>query len=479
MLKVQNTLGRELQEFKPIEKNKIKVYQCGPTVYSRQHIGNLSSAIRGDLIRRSLEYLGFDVTWTRNITDVGHLSGDNEGDADTGEDRMAKGAKKEGSSPEEIAKKYTDLYHQDIKKLNVKMPDFETIATKYVKQMAKLVQDLIDRGFAYSTEKAIYFEVDKFDDYNKLNLQKLDENLVGAGHGDESDSEKKKPYDFAVWFFKTGVHKNALQTWEHKFTGIEQSALLGFPGWHIECSAMAKDTLGETIDIHIGGIEHIPIHHTNEIAQSEAANGKTFSNYWIHHELLMVDGGKMSKSIGNVYSLDDLEEKGFSPLDYRYFLLQANYRTKQNFTFEALEASKKAYNKLKKKLNKLDKEANNENIDQESKDKFIKQLENDFNIPAALSIAWEVLNSDLDDAKKYSTILDFDRVLGLDLGYSSLNQRRRGSGTAPSKENEQEINKLISEREQARKEKDYAKADKIRDRLREKFGFEVKDEKTR
>jgi cysteinyl-tRNA synthetase len=353
MLKVQNTLSKQLEDFRPIEDGKIRFYQCGPTVYSRQHIGNLSSAVRGDLIRRALEFLGYEVSFVRNITDVGHLSGDNEGDADTGEDRMAKGAKKEGLSPEEIAQKYTDLYHQDLRKLNVHAPSKETIATEYVHQMAQMVQDLIDRGHAYATDKAIYFEVDTFPSYNNLNRQKLDKNQSGAGHGSEWDPGKKKPYDFSIWFFKTGVHAKALQTWDIEFNGISQSTIAGFPGWHIECSAMAKSELGDTIDIHMGGVEHIPIHHTNEIAQSEAANGVEFANYWLHHELILIDGGKMSKSLGNVYYLEDLAEKGFAPLDFRFFLLQAHYRSKQNFTWEALGASATSRKRLVDTLAKL------------------------------------------------------------------------------------------------------------------------------
>ncbi|MBD3281091.1 class I tRNA ligase family protein, partial [Candidatus Dojkabacteria bacterium] len=245
-MQIYNTLTRKLEKFEPIlptgrqaNPPTVTFYQCGPTVYSHQHIGNLFSAVKGDMIRRALQYLDYDVKYTRNITDVGHLVSDE----DEGEDKIAKGAKKEGLSPQEITEKYTKLYHQDLEKLNVLNPDFETKATDYIKQMADLVQNLIDKGFAYATDKAIYFEVDKFDRYNDLNKQKLEKNIGGAGHGEEGDPEKKKPYDFAVWFFKTGSHENALQTWEHNFEGIEQQTTQGFPGWHIECSAMAEDTL--------------------------------------------------------------------------------------------------------------------------------------------------------------------------------------------------------------------------------------------
>lgn len=468
MLKIQNTLTKQLEEFKPINQGKISFYQCGPTVYSHQHIGNMFSAVKGDLIRRALEYLGYEVKFVRNVTDVGHLSGDNDGDADIGEDRMAKGAKKEGTTPEEIAKKYTEIYHTDIKKLNVKSPTLETVATHYIDQMAELVQDLIDRGYAYATDKAIYFEVDKFPSYNDLNKQKLEENRQGAGHGSESDRGKKKNYDFAVWFFKTGVHENALQTWEKTFDGIEQPVKQGFPGWHIECSAMARDSLGDTIDIHMGGVEHIPIHHTNEIAQSEAANGKKFTNYWLHHELLLLDGGKMSKSLGNLYTLEDLEEKGFDPLDYRYFLLQAQYRSKQNFTWEALHASRSARKKLIKQLAQLAMKNEELRVNTGYKEQFVKFLENDFNIPGALSVVWDVLKSDVEDEEKLNTILDFDRVLGLRLEYN-LKLLQQENEDLP-----QEVIALFNKRQTSREEKDWQKSDELREMI-EAMGYEVKD----
>ncbi len=461
MLKIYNTLGRKLEEFKPIEEGKIRFYQCGPTVYSHQHIGNLSSAVRGDLIRRSLEYLGYEVNYTRNITDVGHLVSDD----DEGEDKMEKGSKREGLSPDEIAKKYSDIYHSDLKKLNVLEPDNETIATKYVIQMADMVQALLDKGYAYSTDKAIYFDVDKFDSYNDLNKQDLSKNRMGAGHGSEDDYGKKNPYDFSIWFFKTGVHENALQTWDYEFKGIEQPAKAGFPGWHIECSVMAKDTLGDTLDIHMGGVEHIPVHHTNEIAQSESANGVKYVNYWLHHEMLLIDGGKMSKSLGNVYTLDNLIEKGYDPLVFRYFLLQAHYRSKQNFTFEALDAAKIAYNKLRKFVSSLSKEDGSP-VDEEYKIKFKETLEDDFNIPKALAVVWEVTKSDLPDGEKYATLLDFDRVLGLELSKEAVNVEAHYTP---------EVKVLLEKREAAREGKDWDKSDEIRDKLRNKYKLNVLD----
>lgn len=464
MLRVTNTLTRKKEKFFSIEGKKVRFYQCGPTVYSRQHIGNLSAAVRGDLIRRSLMYLGYDVKYVRNITDVGHLVSD----GDEGEDKMAKGAKKENLTPEQIAQKYTDLYHQDLEKLNVLNPDVEPKATEYVYKMAELTQILLDKGFAYAKTKAIYFDVDKFPNYNVLNRQRLEKNKQGAGFGDVEDKEKKNPYDFALWFFKVGVHEKALQTWEYKFKGINQTVLEGFPGWHIECSAMALHTLGKTLDFHMGGIEHIPVHHTNEIAQSEAANGVKYVNYWLHHEHLQVDGGKMSKSLGNVYTMDDLEVKGFIGLDLRYFFLQAHYRTKQNFTFEALKSSKRGFQNLIDKIKSLD--GKDGKVNAKFKQRFIESLEDDFNIPMALSVTWETLNSKINDSDKKATVLDFDKVLGLDLIKIANKDNKL-------KLND-EVKKLLNEREIARKNKDFKKSDEIRDLLKNKYGLIVLDTKS-
>ncbi|MCA9386917.1 cysteine--tRNA ligase [Candidatus Dojkabacteria bacterium] len=462
-MKIYNTLGRELQEFKPINEHQVSFYQCGPTVYSRQHIGNLYSALKGDLIRRTLVYLGYEVKYVKNITDVGHLVSDE----DEGEDKMEKGAKKEGITPSEIAKRYTDLYHNDLKKLDILEPDVETVATQYVKKMADMVQDLLNNGYAYVTDKAIYFDVDKFKNYTELSGQKLEENKIGAGHGDEGDSEKKNPYDFAVWFFKVGKHANALQTWKHKFEGLEQPTEEGFPGWHIECSAMSKATLGDTIDIHMGGIEHIPTHHTNEIAQSEAANGAKFTNYWLHHEHLLMDGGKMSKSLGNVYTIEDLEEKGYSALDYRYFTLQSHYRSKQNFTWDALDSAKIAREKLENTIAKYKEQSSESTVNQDYKEKLKEALSEDFNIPKALGIIWEITKSDIPVSEKLGTILDFDSVLGLNLKDAEL---KTGSESYSP-----EVQELIDERNKAREEKNWEKADEIRDRLKAEFGIEVRD----
>lgn len=477
MLQIYNTLGRKREEFNPIREGIVSFYQCGPTVYSRQHIGNLSSAVRGDLIRRSFEFLDYgQVAYTRNITDVGHLTGENLGDADSGVDKLAKGAKAEGSTPEAVAKKYTDAYHADVAALNVMDPTYETIATEYIETMAEMVQELLDKGFAYVTQKAIYFDVSKKENYTQLSGQKLEENRVGAGHGSVDDtSEKRNPADFAIWFFKTGEHEHALQTWEYKFENIEQPILEGFPGWHIECSAMAKDTLGKTIDVHMGGIEHIPVHHTNEIAQSESANGQTFVNYWLHHEMLLIDGGKMSKSLGNVYSIDDLSEKGFEPLDFRYFLLGAHYRSKQNFTWESLGAASTAYSKLvskvaniKENIDPNDVLLKSELIENEFYVSFKNALEDDFNIPAGLAVVWDLIKSDEQPNIIYSLLLSFDTVLGLNLDKIDQND---------TKKIPKEAEALLKKREEARAEQNWDLADSLRDRLKNEFDIEPNDSK--
>jgi len=472
MLKIFNTLGREQQVFTPIEEGKIKVYQCGPTVYSTQHIGNMRAMVLGDLVIRSLKYMGFDVKYVRNYTDFGHLTGDNIGDADSGEDRMSKGAKKEGVTPKEIADKYIQIFEEDVTALNTELPTISARATDYIQPMIEMVQGLVEKGYAYITPTAIFFEVDKFPDYTKLNGQNLNMNRSGEGHGGVSDTNKKNPYDFAIWFFKTGEHANALQFWPSPFVSPLVENGNGFPGWHIECSAMILDTLGETIDIHMGGVEHVPTHHTNEIAQSESFTGKKYVNYWVHNEHLDVDGTKMSKSLGNVYNVKELASKGYDPLALRYFFLQSQYRSKQNFTFEALDSAATALNRLKTNIQNLATqieklESVRTEIDLESQAAFNTALEEDFNIPQALAVVWDLLRSNKSAEVKLSTILDFDRVLGLNLE-SILEQPE--DLNIPT-----EAKILIEERNMARIQKDFAKSDELRDRLKSEFGLLVKD----
>ncbi len=458
-IELYNTLSRQKEVFKPIKSGQVSFYQCGPTVYWTQHIGNLRAAVLSDLIRRTFTHAGYKVNFVRNYTDVGHLTGDNLGDADSGEDRMEKGAKREGLTPAQIAEKYIKLFETDVHDLNIREPNTKPKATDYIPAMITLVQDLLKKGFAYSTDLAVYFDISKAKDYTKLSGQKIEENIKGAGAGDITDPQKKNAQDFALWFFKAGTHANALQTWDSPMGQ-------GFPGWHIECSAMIKKLLGKTIDIHMGGIEHIPVHHTNEIAQSESANNAPLAHYWLHNEWLLANGAKMAKSEGTAYSLAEVKEKGFSPLALRYFFLQAHYRSKQNFTWEALQASATGYERLLKSVSALGTKVGK--IDKTFRQNFLSKIGDDFNSPQALAVISDLLKSSLSNADKKATILDFDKVLGLDLQKGSDTFKDIDKPVSP------EIQKLIDEREIARKNKDWAKADELRAKIIS-AGFEVKD----
>ncbi len=460
VLKIYNTLGREKQEFKPLKNGQVSFYYCGPTVYSIQQIGNMRGGVCADTIRRSLEYLGYDVNFVSNYTDVGHLTGDNEGDADVGEDRMEKGSKKEGLSPTEIADKYISIYEKDIKEMNILTPTTVCRATDYIQEMIDMIQVLLDKEFAYQTDWAIYFDISKVENYTQLSGQSLKDLKSGAGVGDVTDPQKRNSNDFAVWMFKTGKHKNALQTWP----AFEKE---GFPGWHIECSAMSKKHLGDTIDIHMGGVEHIPIHHTNEIAQSESANEVKFTNYWLHNEHLTVDGKKMGKSAGNAYTLEDIRSKGFNPLALRFFFLQAHYRSKQNFTWESMEASQKGYDGLISSLSNLGDIVGQ--VSEEFKNSFKEKLSDDFGVSQGLALISEILKSNLSNEDKLATIFDFDKVLGLDLEKNLGSSRRLELA-----ELSEEVRVLISQREEARENKNWEESDRLRDKIAA-LGFEVKD----
>lgn len=464
MLEIYNTATKKLEKFDPLKKGYVSFYHCGPTVYSVQHIGNLRGMTMGDLARRTLMYLGYQVDYVRNYTDVGHLVSD----GDAGEDKMAKGAKKEGLEPLEIANKYIRIFEKDTSELNLLEPTHKPRATEYVPQMIEMVQTLLDKGYAYSTPKAIYFDIRKFADYTKLSGQKLEDQDAGAGVGDVEDLDNKRhPADFAIWFFRTGVHQNALQWWKSPFSSPAVEDGAGFPGWHIECSAMARDLLGKSIDIHMGGVEHIPVHHTNEIAQSEAANDAKFVNYWLHNEHLTVDDRKMAKSEGTGFSLEQVAEKGFDPVVLRYFFLQAHYRSKQNFTWEALTASKVALERLVKQL--VDMEGSVGQIDVPYQTEFKTAIANDFNIPAGLAVAWRLLKDDnVSTANRVATLIDFDKVLGLGI--------ERLIRIIPAQiEILPEVQELLDERLQAREHKDWQRSDAIRDQLAAEYGLKVMD----
>ncbi|PIR13561.1 cysteine--tRNA ligase [Candidatus Falkowbacteria bacterium CG11_big_fil_rev_8_21_14_0_20_39_10] len=486
-LYLYNTLSRKKEEFKPIktssrpspskgegEKRVVSFYHCGPTVYWTQHIGNLRGMVCADLIRRVFEYNGYKFKHVRNYTDVGHLTGDNLGDADSGEDRMEKAAKREKLDPQKIAEKYIKEFEKDTKELNILEPTKKPRATKYIKEMIGMIEVLIKKDFAYTTDLAVYFDITKAKDYTRLSGQKLEDCISGAGKGDVSDSQKKCPSDFALWFFKAGKHKNALQFWPSPFKSSLVKNGEGFPGWHIECSAMSKKLLGDTIDIHMGGIEHAPVHHTNEIAQSESANGVEFTKYWLHNEHLLVNNKKMAKSEGTGFSLSEVKDKGFSPSALRYFFLQAHYRSKQNFTWEAMEAAESGLRHLKNQIRELGfydskgvyiKISGEKYINDNFKNKFLEVINDDFNIPQALAIVQDLLKSDLTKNEKLSTIKDFNKVLGLGLDKP---KQKRGLPV--------EIKNLIKSRKKARQEKNFKESDKLRDKI-EKFGYIIEDTK--
>lgn len=458
-----NTLTRKKEEFKPIKAGRLSFYYCGPTVYWTQHIGNLRGAYCADIIHRTFKYLNYDVFMARNYTDVGHLSSDQ----DEGEDKMEKTAKKENLNPNEIANKVIKIYEDDVSKINILEPKFKPRATENINEMIDIIQLLIAKGYAYVTDLAVYFEVDKFKNYNELSGRKSEKDKIGAGRGMVSDPKKKNQKDFSLWFFKAGVHKNALQFWPSPFFSALVEDGLGFPGWHLECSAMIKKLLGDTIDIHMGGIEHVSVHHSNEIAQSEAANGVKLANYWIHNEHLLINNGKMSKSQGTAFSLSDIESKGFSPMALRYFYLQAHYRSKQNFTFEALKASQKGLSGVLNKLEKLGK--NIGLVDEKFKENFLEYLLDDFNTSKTLSIIPEILKSKLSDEDKLATVLDFDLVWGLKLIDLINNNNNKLEDKMPD-----DINDILQERINARKNKDFQKSDELRLKL-ESLGYEVQD----
>ena len=446
-----NTLTRKKEIFKPNEEKKAKIYSCGPTVYYFAHIGNLRAYLFMDTLRRALKYNGYTLTHAMNITDVGHLVSD----ADEGEDKMLKAARRENKDPYEIAKFYTEKFLTDIDSLNIERPEIICKATEHIKEMEQYVQEIIKNGYTYETENTIYFDTAKLDKYGVLSNIKIEEQKAGARV--EFDQEKKNVTDFALWI---KAPENHLMKWD-SFWGK------CYPGWHLECSAMSRKYLGENFDIHTGGIDHIPIHHENEIAQSKGATGKMPANNWMHCEFLLVDGGKMSKSLNNLYTLKDLQEKGFSPLDYRMFNFSSHYRNKINFTFEAMESAKSALKRLKEgyKIHAQGKEEVDENLIKEYEQKFLQAINDDLNMPVAMSIVWEIIKNPNKSEQFAKLLKQFDLVLGLKLDEEEKIEE------LPT-----EILNLIKERELARQNKDWAKSDEIRDLIIAK-GYIVKDSK--
>ena len=453
-IKLFNTMGREKQEFKPILPGRVGMYCCGPTVYFYAHIGNLRTYIFEDLIRRMFLYNNYKITHVMNITDVGHLTSD----ADEGEDKMLKGAKREGKTAWEIAKFYEDAFMADCKKLNIQKPEITCKATDHIKDMIELIEKLEKNDFTYISEGNVYYDVSKFPNYGKF--AKLDLEELKAGARIKVDENKKSPFDFVLWFTKSKFENQEMK-WESPWG-------LGYPGWHIECSAMSMKYLGENFDIHCGGIDHIPVHHTNEIAQSEGATEKKWVDYWLHGEFLVMDKGKMSKSSGEILTLKVLIDKGFDPLDYRYLCLNTHYRTPLTFSFDSLEAAKNAFDNLKSKVIEFRKSSSakeHQELIEKYKDEFTEAINDDLNMPKALAVLWSVIkDKELNDHEKYSLIINFDEVLGL-----NLKNAEEIVYEIPS-----EIIELMNQRQEAKKAKDFAKADEIRNKITS-LGYAVDD----
>ena len=454
MLKIYNTLTKEKKEFEPIDKenNIVRMYSCGLTVYSYAHIGNMRTYIFMDTLRKVLKYNGYKIKHVMNITDVGHLTSD----ADEGEDKMAKSAREQNKSVYEIAKMYTEAYQKDFKKLNIEDTEVLAKATDHIKDMEEYVKEIIKNGYGYETSKGVYFDTSKLENYGRmLSNNKIEDLKDGARI--EVDKEKRNPQDFAIWIKAPKEH---IMKWD-SFMG------LCYPGWHIECSAMSRKYLGEEFDIHTGGVDHIPIHHENEIAQSIGATGKIPARNWMHVEFLQINGGKMSKSLKNVYTISDLEREGIEALAYRYFTYTAHYRTKLNFTWEAIKSAQVALNRLREATRQQkagENKADKERIE-EYKRRFEEAINDDINMPLAIAVVWDVAKEKEKSREYYELIKKFDEILSLELDREENTEKV---------EYPEEVEELLKERKEARENRDYKKSDELRDRIRE-HGFDVKD----
>ncbi len=450
-----NTLTRKKEIFIPIDSKEIRIYSCGPTVYKDATIGNLRTNIFQDILRRVLKYNGYKIKHAMNITDVGHLVSD----SDNGEDKMIKSAKELKKSPLEIAEHYSKLFFDDLKDLNIEIPEIVCKATEHINEMLKYVEKLVENGYAYETSTAIYFDVSKLDRYPMLSNLDLDNQKAGARI--EVDLEKRNPYDFAVWI---KAPENHLMKWNSPWG-------LSYPGWHIECSAMGQKYLGEQFDIHTGGIDLIPTHHENEIAQSKGKCGKIPANYWLHGEYLLINGGKMSKSLGNTYLLKDIKEKGYDPLVYRLFSYSCHYRNKLNFTWEGIEATAKSLERLRNAY-----QANLRGTDEltcddmkkitETEENFHKAINDDLNMPLAMSFVWEIARFQKKNPEVAKLLAKFDTILGIKINATN----------SQNEEIPQEILDLVEQRKIARDNKEWSKSDELRDIIRTK-GYELKDTK--
>lgn len=452
MLKVYNTLTRRKEEFKPIDLEKVKIYTCGPTVYYFAHIGNLRAYLFMDTLRRVLKYDGYSLKHVMNITDVGHLVSD----ADEGEDKMLKAARRENKNPFEIAEFYTKAFLRDLELLNIDKPEIIAKATEHIEVMEQYVKQIIKNGYTYETEDTIYFDTSKLDKYGVLSNLNVDEQKAGARV--DFDPNKKNISDFALWI---KAPENHIMKW-NTFWGR------CYPGWHLECSAMGNKYLGEEFDIHTGGIDHIPVHHENEIAQGKGFCGKIPAHYWMHVDFLQVNGGKMSKSLNNLYTLEDLKEKGYSPLVYRMFNFSSLYRKKINFTFEAMDAAKVSLKRLKEGYQKhlIGNDNINEEVINQFKQEFIEAINDDLNMPQAMSVVWNVIRYESKSKQLAELLLDFDKVLGL-----QIDKIEDDKIELPD-----EILQIIEQRKKAREDKDWNLSDELRDKLIN-LGYNVKDTK--
>ena len=454
-----NTLTRKVEQFIPNVDGKVAMYTCGPTVYHFAHIGNLRSYIMEDILEKTLRYVGYDVKRVMNITDVGHLTSD----ADTGEDKMLKGAKREHKTVMEIAKYYTDAFFDDCRKLNIKRPDVVEPATNCIPEFINMVKVLLEKDYAYIAGGNVYFDTSKLDDYYVFSSQSEKELMVGVRDDVSEDINKKNKADFVLWFTKSKFDNQELK-WDSPW-GV------GYPGWHIECSCISMKHLGEYMDIHCGGVDNIFPHHTNEIAQSEAYFGHKWCNYWFHVHHLNDKSGKMSKSKGEFLTVSLLEEKGYNPLVYRLFCLQSHYRKPLEFSYEVLDNMTTAYNKLIKKIGELKADGS---VDEEAfagfRNKFEDAICSDLNTSSAITVIYDVLRSDINDMTKLELIKSFDEVLSLDL----LKDHGNDKESSVDSELKEYILAKIEERKAAKKEKDFAKADAIRDELAAK-GIHIKD----
>lgn len=496
-LKIFNTLSRKKETFEPLKDKQVGMYTCGPTVYLYAHIGNLRTYIFEDILKRVLIFNGFKINHVMNVTDVGHLTSD----ADTGEDKLELGAKRENRTIWEIAEFYTKIFFEDIRRLNILMPDIICKATDHIKEMQETIKILQKKGFAYIIDDGIYYNTAKFKNYGKLAKLNLKELKPGARV--EKNPQKKNPYDFALWKFSRQDQKRQME-WSFmeeltlsndefkklekiskkntnvKILEIKNSAkgkkvklnFIGFPGWHIECSSMSTKYLGNTFDIHCGGIDHIPVHHTNEIAQAEAATGKRFVRYWMHGEFLVLEkSAKMAKSGENFLTLQAIVDKGYSPFDYRYMTLTAHYRSQLEFSWQSLDAAKKSLQTLKEQVKVLRKSANGKTSVakvSEYRKAFEEAINDDLNMSRALSIVWDLVRSKekISAEDKLKLIFEFDKILGLKLDEEELEEKLS-----------EEVENLIRQREEARKAKDFETADGIRDQLKE-MGIVLEDTTT-